>query len=65
LSSELIDEDHVSRNRADTGRSRLGVLVGLSNNQEAREYIRILEELLGVPEIDDLLDPGFLSKELA
>src|SRR5208337_268193 len=65
LTLQLIDSDRVSWNNADPSCGSLTTFDRPTQDQERGKYVRILEELLSVPEVDDLLDPGFLPKELA
>src|SRR5208282_3001629 len=65
LALQLVDSEQVALYYTKLCGVGLEFFIGLSDHQEAGEDIGVLEKLLGVPEVDDLLNPGLLPKEPA
>jgi hypothetical protein len=63
LSAQITDSELLPWDGTDP-RSRRGEVVGgLPGHNDRGEHVRLLENLLGMSEIDDRLDPGILGKK--
>ena len=65
LHAQVVNAQLFAGDGAEPGGLRLGRFGGLLDDDDRREDIRFLEDLLGVAEVHHRLDPGLLAEEAA
>ena len=63
LPAQVVDPQLLSRNGTQPGRGRLRSVRGPARDQDRREHVGVLEDLLGVAEVHHGLDPGLLAEK--